>query len=193
MSATVFNLYRTSNEIQVFLQKVSENAGELTDDLIMELHSIISSSKFRIEDAILAKRNLELLAEQAKAQAKVFQQECESCKATSDRYQAISDKLSQAMIPVLELTGNVSTVAGTAFIRRTPSYTFTLRDGAQFFELPNDCWRQRDPELNKARLKELAQTDKLPEQINVSKSETVSVVIKKPTPKATGYAYLFGF
>ena len=181
MGATVFNLYRTSNEFEIFLQKVSENAGELTDDLIMELHSIINGGKCKIEDAVLAKRNLELMAEQARSASRVFQKEYESCKATADRYQAISDKLSQAMIPVLELTGSVSTVAGTCFLKRTPTFNFALKAGEMYFNLDASLWRQADPTLNKQALRDLAKVGKVPEQIAVTEGTTVSVCIKRPS------------
>jgi hypothetical protein len=188
MNATLFNLYKTSTEWQVLLDKISEADGEITDEKIAtEISGILSSGKSSTEDAILARQSLVLVADHALAQAKLFQNEFERCKAVAQKYQGTADRISQALIPVLELCGGrVSTICGTAFIRRTPSYTFSLKDGAQFFDLPENTWRQRDPELNKSVLRELAQNDRLPEQIAVSKSETVSVCLKRPVSKQKG-------
>jgi hypothetical protein len=183
MNARFLNLYTIPGEWQILLDKIAEQDGEMTDDIIMEIYSLINHGKARIEDAVLAKRNLEFIAEQAMAQARVFQKEYERCKAISDTWENAASKIGTAMVPVLEITGKVQTQAGTAFIRRTPSYIFTLKAGAQFFDLPSDCWRQKEPELNKSVLRELAQTDRLPEQISVSKSETVSVCLKRPATK----------
>jgi len=184
MNATLTSLYQLPNEWQLLLDKIAEQDGVVTDDLAMEVYGLVNHGRSKIENAILAKRNLELVAERAKAQARLFQAEYERCKAIADIWEAAAAKIGQAMIPVLEITGKVQTVAGTAFIRRTPTYTFALKAGAQFFDLPSDCWRQRDPELNKTVLRELAQTNSLPEQIAAVKSETVSVCIKRPGAKA---------
>ena len=184
MGATVFNLYKNSNEWQLLLNRIAEQDGEVTDDIAVEIYSLINSGQSTIKDAVLAKRNLEFIAEQAMAQAKLFQLEYERCRSISETWQNAASKIGAAMIPVLEIVGKVATEAGTAFIRKTPSYTFALKDGAQFFDLPENCWRQRDPELQKSVLRELAQADRLPEQIAVSKSETTSVCLKRPsTPK----------
>ena len=181
MTATINNLYRTSTEWALLLNLIAENDGEVTDEIAAQMSGLINSGQSTIEDAILAKRNLELIAENAKAQARMFQLEYERCRAIADTWENAANKIGTAMIPVLEITGKIQTVAGTAFIRKTPNYSFTLKEGVQFFELPTDCWRQRDPELNKSVLRELAQADRLPEQVNMTKSETVSVCIKRPS------------
>ena len=181
MSAAIFNLYRTSNEWQLLLNMIAENDGEITDDITAQIHDLVNNSKSKIDDAVIAKRNLELVAEQAKAQARLIQEELEKVKAIADRWETAANRIGQAMVGVLERTGNVQTVAGTAFIRRTPNYSFSLKAGVQYFELPPDLWRQRDPELNKSVLRELARNDKLPEQIAVTTGETVTVCIKRPS------------
>ena len=183
MGATVFNLYKNSNEWQLLLNRIAEQDGEVTDDIAVEIYSLINSGQSTIKDAVLAKRNLEFIAEQAMAQARLFQKEYERCRAIAETWGAAASKIGSAMVPVLEIVGKVVTEAGTAFIRKTPSYTFALKDGAQFFDLPADCWRQKDPELNKSVLRELAQSDRLPEQIAVSKTDTVSVCLKRPTTR----------
>ena len=185
MTSTLYSLYSVSNDWQILLDRIAEQDGELTDDIVVQIYSLINHGKSKIEDAVLAKRNLEFIAEQAMAQARLFQKEYERCRAIAEKWENAANKIGTAMVPVIEITGNVSTVAGTAFLRRTPSFTFKLKDGAEFFELPSDCWRQKEPELNKAVLRELAKHNMLPEQISVSTSETVSVCLKRPVTKAT--------
>jgi hypothetical protein len=185
MNARLINLYQIPADWQVILEKIVENDGEMTDDIVVQIYALINHGKSKIEDAVLAKRNLEFISEQAMAQARLFQKEYERCKAIAETWENAANKIGQAMIPVLEITGKVQTAAGTAFLRKTPSYTFALKEGAQFFDLPAEAWRQRDPELNRQVLREMAQANRLPEQIAVSKSETTSVCLKRPTPSKT--------
>jgi len=185
MNARLINLYQIPADWQVILEKIVENDGEMTDDIVVQIYALINHGKSKIEDAVLAKRNLEFIAEQAMAQARLFQKEYEKCKAIAETWENAANKIGQAMIPVLEITGKVQTAAGTAFLRKTPNYTFTLKAGANYFDLPAEAWRQRDPELNRQVLREMAQANRLPEQIAVSKSETTSVCLKRPTPTKT--------
>ena len=183
MSATINNLYRTSNEWALLLNQIAEQDGEVTDSVAAQINYLVNSGKSSIEDAVLAKRNLEVLSEQAMAQARHFQKEYERCKAIADTWENAANKIGQAMIPVLKITGKVPTIAGTAFLRKTENFTFSLKDGYNWFDLPSDTWRQKEPELNKSVLRELAQADRLPEQIAVNKSETTSVCLKRPSIK----------
>jgi hypothetical protein len=185
MNARFLNLYSIPTEWQILLDKIAEQDGEVSDDIIMEIYSLINHGRAKIEDAVLAKRNLEVLAEQAMAQARLFQKEYERCKAISDTWENAASKIGAAMVPVLKIVGKVQTVAGTAYLRKNESYSFALKEGAHFFELPENLWRQRDPELNKSVLRELAKADSLPEQIEASKTETISVCLKRPAARNT--------
>lgn len=170
--------------MQCLLDQLAETDGEMTDAIALNIYALINHGKSNIEDAVLAKRNLDFISEQALAQAKLFKEEYERCRAIAEKWESAANRIGSAMVKVIEITGNVTTIAGTAFIRRTPSYTFKLKDGAQMWELPENCWRQKEPELNKSILRDMAKAGTVPEQIAVSTTETVSVCLKRPAPKS---------
>jgi len=178
----VTGLYSIPAEWGALLQKLEEGGGEFTSEIETEMAALISASKERVEAAALAKRNIELRAESAMAQAKVFQEEAEACKAVAASLQARADRIGAAMADALELTGKVQTPAGTVYLRKGAHWAFELAQGVEHYMLPAGLWRQREPELNRTALKELAEKDELPEGILSMRQETRAVCLKRPAP-----------
>ncbi|GEM_PF-6519363 len=143
----------------------------------------ITASKEKLEAAGLAKRNLEIHAATAAAQAKVFQEEAARCSAIAKSFENAAERLGDLMAEPLKITGKIKTVAGTLYTQTRSTWSFDLKPGTQFFELPDALWRQADPELNKTELKKLAEAGTLPEQILAAKADRTSVCLKTPTTK----------
>lgn len=178
-------LYEIPAEWERLLGLIEEGAGEVTPEIEAEAASLIDASKAKLEAAGLAMRNLDIHAASAAAQAKVFEEEAARCNAMAKAFEAASDRLSMLMAPALAITGKVKTAAGTLFTRTTTSWSFDLKPGAAFYELPSELWRQRDPELNKSVLKKLAEAGTLPEQVAAAKAETTKSYLKTPAAKTT--------
>lgn len=188
-------LYDIPVEWQKILAILEESCGELTPELETAAQELISASKEKLEAAGLAKRNLELHAAMASAQAKVFMEEAAKCTAISKAFESSADRLGALMAPALQITGNVKTVAGTLYTRTNTTWSFEMKPGAQFYELPEPAdlpealrsvgplWRQKDPELNKTALKKLAEANALPVQILAAKAENTTVCLKAPSGK----------
>jgi hypothetical protein len=180
------SIYTIPAEWGALLQEIDEAGGEFTPEIEEKVAKLVTASKESVSAAVLAKRSIELRAETALAQAEVFQREAETCKGMAAQFQAQADRIGAALAPVLEMTGKVQTPAGTAYVRKNAHWSFELANGAEFFMLPQELWRQRDPELNKTALKELAEKNELPKEILAMKSETITACLKKPTPTKKG-------
>ncbi len=188
-------LYDIPIEWQKILTILEESCGELTPELEVEAQGLITASKEKLEAAGLAKRNLEIHASMATAQAKVFTDEAAKCTAIAKTFENAADRLGALMAPALQITGNIKTVAGTLYTRTNTTWSFDMKPGAQFFELPEPgelpealrgvgpLWRQKEPELNKTALKKLAEANALPEQILAAKAESTTVCLKAPSAK----------
>jgi hypothetical protein len=174
-------LYEIPAILQSILDKIAEADGEVTPEVEQELDKLINTTEVKIADAALLRRNLELQAESALAQAKVFSDEAERCKAQAGVWEAAAEKLGLLLVPVLKLTGKVQTPAGTVYLQTRKNYAFELKPGVDFFQLDSEFWRTGKPELNKRALNEAAKEDRLPDEIMAMKTETTSVCLKKPT------------
>jgi len=176
-------LYSIPNEWQIILDQLAELDGELTPEIEADMKVLIDQGRGKLEDAAYAKRNLELRAEQAQAQAKIFLEEAARCNAVAERWNISADRIGQAMIPALEIVGNVKTNAGTLYLQKRTHWTFDVKTGVEWHTINPELWRQRDPELNKTVLKDWAEKGKLPDSIIALPSETVSVCFRKPKTK----------
>jgi len=57
---TTSTLYTIPNEWEVILQKIAEADGELTPEIEQEIEALLKAAEFKVSNAILARRNLEL-------------------------------------------------------------------------------------------------------------------------------------
>jgi hypothetical protein len=179
----MLNLYSIPAEWQAILETLENDCGEITPETEARAQALIEASKDKIEAAALAKRNLELRAEQAQAQAKVFQAEAAQCSAQAEVWTNAAKRLGELILPALKITGNVQTPAGTIYPRTNTRYEFTLKAGFNFFDLPDCLYRQRDPELNLIELKTLAKNQTLPEAILATECSTTAVCFKRAVAK----------
>ena len=176
-------LYSIPAEWMSILTRIEEGGGEITPEIEADAQALIDASKDKIEAAVLAKRNLEIRAKRALAQAAVIAEEAEVCKAQGEVWLRAAERIGMMMLPALQITGKVQTPAGTAYVRNNVRFDFQLKPGFNFFDLPQNLWRQREPEFEKTALNELAKKERLPEAILAVKHETASVCLKRPTSK----------
>jgi len=150
-------LYQIGPEWANILRVVEEGCGELTPEIEASMLALIETSKEKLEAATFAKRNLDMQADLARAQASVFAAEAARCRAIADAFEATSDRLGDLMAPALDITGSIQTIAGTAFSQQRRTWAFELKPGTPFAMLDETLWRQGEPELNKKPLAKLAE------------------------------------
>lgn len=171
-------LYDIPLEWAALLARIEEADGEVTAADATEMEALMGATVDKLTAAGMAKRNLELKAEMAMAQAKVLEAEASRIKGNAKGLESAADHIGQMMLPGLQITGKLKTPAGTYYVTTRNAWSFELKPGTEFWELDTSLWRQPAPELNKTPLKKLAEAGELPEGIAANKSETVSVCLK---------------
>ena len=176
-------LYQIPQEWAAVEDAIEAAGGEVTPEIEARMVALMGATKDKIIGAAVTMRNYRIAAELTRDMAQRMLAEAERVMASANKLDKVADRIGAAMLPAVEVTGKVQTPAGTVYKRVTPHYAFELKDGCNWYDLPSELWRQRDPELNKTELKKLAQLDKLPESILAYKDETVSVCLTSPRTK----------
>jgi len=149
-------------------KELEELLGEVTPEMEARMAALMGASKDKITAAGMVKRNLELHAAMASAQARVFQDEAARVGAMAKSFESAADRLGELMAPALKTVGSVKTVAGTLYAIRRVNYIVAAKPGFNIKTLPQTLWRQSDPELNKKPIQDLCKLHPItPEQLGL--------------------------
>jgi len=176
-------LYQIPQEWAAVEDAIEAAGGEITPEIEAQIVALMGATKDKIIGAAVTMRNYRIAADATRDMAQRMSAEAERVMASANKLDKVADRIGAAMLPAVEVTGKVQTPAGTVYKRVTPHYAFELKDGCNWYDLPSELWRQREPELNKNKLKELAQSDRLPEAILAYKTETTSICLTNPKTK----------
>jgi hypothetical protein len=152
---------------------LEEAAGELTPDLEARIKALLEGGSDKLEAAMKVCRSLEAQAEVAKTEAQRLQGRAKSFDNQVERLRSL-------MLPALQaLGGKVKTPLFSFFTTTRTNVLFSMKPGAEIFELPPRFYRAADPELNKAELKKAeAAGEPLPDCLAVVKTESVSMTVR---------------
>ena len=157
-------LYEITPAWEAIQNTLLESCGDLTPEIEAQMTALLGASKDKLEAAGYVKRNLEIHADLARAQAGVFQENAAACMGMVKTFEGAADRLGAMMAPALKVTGTIKTVAGTLYATRRVNYAITLKPGVDIKSLPREFWRQADPELNKKPLQDLAKLHPVTEE-----------------------------
>lgn len=163
-------LYEIPEVFRKIEEVLLETGGELTPELEALMAEAEIASAEKIENAWAVVKHLQAFGEAAKAEADRLADRAKSATAAADRLKAL-------ILPaVTALGGKVKTTRWTVFTTTRKGQAFELRPGRQYFELPGEWLRTKDPELNKTAIKDaIAAGAAIPDALVVVDTSTTFV------------------
>ena len=172
------NIFDLDKNWQRLDEVLEETGGEITPEIEALLNELVNESKGSLERAGFYRRALE-------NQVAICKERRAALAATIERCEAKMEKLNAVLTPVLKRLGKPQKVPEFTMSTQTrESVAFAVKPGVDLFELDESFIRVRQPELNLVALKEARKDGILPEQIDITVTETTSVMMRTPTKKA---------
>jgi len=167
---TGLRLYDIPEVFRKIEEHLLETGGELTPELEALMTEAGIASAEKIENAWAVVKHLQAFSEAAKAEADRLSSRAKAADAAADRLKAL-------ILPaVTALGGKVKTTKWTVYTTTRKGQAIDLKPGHQFFELPGDWIRVREPELNKTAIKDaIANGAQIPDALVVVDTATTFV------------------
>lgn len=155
---------------------LEESAGELTPEIEENLATLVTEGKDALESAGNYRRWLE-------AQVQVCKDRRAALAATIQTTEAKLARLEEAMVTVLSAIGKpVKLPEFTLSTMTRNKWEFSAT--VPLFELPDDCLRYKEPELNKTYLNELKSAGQsIPAGLVAVQITTTSLTVRTPKKK----------
>jgi len=163
-------LYEIPEVFQRLEDLLLEAGGELTPEIEAVLAEAELAGVDKIEAAWSVVKHLQAFAESAKSEADRLAQKAKTVEASADRLKAL-------ILPAVSaMGGKVKGTRWTIFTTTRKGAAYELKPGRQFFELPGEWIRVRDPELNKSAIKDaIAKGAEIPDALVVVDTSTTFV------------------
>jgi hypothetical protein len=170
---STLRLYEIPIEFERIAQALEESGGELTPEIQAAWEAIEAAGAEKVEATACVVKSMGLEAEALAAEIGRLQGRKESLESAQARLKSL-------LVPALEaLGGKVKTPRFTVYNQTRSTQAFELKPGVNAWELDARFYRVRDPELNKAALKDaLKAGEPLPEGVVMSEGSTTYPVIR---------------
>lgn len=171
-----FNVWSVAENFLHLDALLEESAGELTPEIEQGFETLITEGKDALESAGNYRRWLE-------AQVQVCKDRRAALAATIQLTETKLARLEGAMVTVLEKIGKpVKLPEFTLSTMTRNKWEFSAT--VPLFELPDDCLRYKEPELNKTYLNELkAAGQAIPDGLVAVQITTTSLTVRTPKKK----------